>query len=453
METAPTGNPGAATAPPPTARRPKLFRGWYIVASGFGMMTYTTGVGFYGFTAFVDPIAEALGGSRAIVAGAISVQRLESGIMGPIVGFLIDRLGPRLILIAGFCIAGLGFNLVSLANTIPQFYAAYLFLALGLGAGSFLVISTGVSNWFIRYRGRALAIVFLGPALSTFIVPGLVWSIEEFDWRTTLRGVGVGMWVICIPLSLVFRKRPEDLGLRPDGDPPLGEAAVGGSPAQPATGAAASPATGPAVQPEAVFRIGQVLRMASYWQYVVATSLQSAGFSALVIFQIPALKTHGLTVAAAGAVILLWGIGSIPGRIGGGFLADKIDKRVVFAGSVVLQLVGIAFFVTADSFVGALPYAVIHGAGWGATTPSRLALQGEFWGRSIFGRLMGLQMGLAAGGGILSPLFVGWMFDRYGTYDTAIVILFIPLLAVIALILTMKRPQTGPPSEPVPARS
>ena len=439
MDAAQPGDPGAASATvtPPPARRPRIFRGWYIVASGFGMMTYTTGVGFYGFTAFVDPIAEALGGSRAIVAGAISVQRLESGIMGPVVGFLIDRLGPRLILIIGFSIAGLGFILVSLVNTIPQFYAAYLFLALGLGAGSFLVISTSVSNWFIRYRGRALAIVFLGPALSTLIVPGLVWSIEEFDWRATLRGVGVGMWVIGIPLSLVFRKRPEDFGLLPDGDPPLED---------PASSAAAadSPraASGP---PEAVFGVGQVLRMASYWQYVAATSLQSAGFSALVIFQIPALKTHGLTAAAAGSVILLWGLGSIPGRIGGGFLADKIDKRIVFAGSVVLQLVGVVFFITADSFLGTLPYAVIHGAGWGATTPSRLALQGEFWGRSIFGRLMGLQMGLAAGGGIASPLFVGWMFDRYGAYDTALAILFIPLLAVIVLILTMKRPQIGPP--------
>ncbi len=439
VDTAEPGDPTAVAAT--TARRPRIFRGWYIVASGFGMMTYTTGVGFYGFTAFVDPIAEALGGSRAVVAGAISVQRLESGIMGPIIGYLIDRIGPRLILITGFLIAGLGFFLVSLATTIPQFYAAYLFLAVGLGAGSFLVISTGVSNWFIRYRGRALGIVFLGPALSTFIVPGLVWSIEEYDWRATLRAVGVGMWVIGIPLSLVFRKKPEDLGLLPDGDPPPEDSDDTDSALQ--SGA-------PASRPEATFNVRQVLRMRSYWQYVIATSLQSAGFSALVIFQIPALKTQGLTAAAAGAVILLWGLGSIPGRIGGGFLADKMDKRIVFAGSVVLQLIGVFFFITADSFAEALPYALIHGTGWGATTPSRLALQGEFWGRSIFGRLMGLQMGLAAGGGILSPLFVGWMFDRYHTYDTAITVLFIPLVVVIALILTMKRPEIGPP-KPEPA--
>ena len=423
-------------------RNKKLFPGWYMVGSGFWLMFYTTGVGFYGFSAFIDQIADSVAnGSRAVVAGAVSVQRLESGIMGPVVGFLVDRIGPRIVLIAGFVISGLGFILVSRATTIPQFYAAYLFLALGLGAGSFLVISTSVTNWFIRYRGRALGIVFLGPAFSTFLVSALVWSIEAIGWRDTLAIVGLGMWVVGIPLSLVFRRRPEDYGLLPDGDVPEAD------PEEDEAAGASNSGERPAArnsQPEAVFSVGTVLRMRSYWQYVIATSIQSAGFSALVIFQIPALKTYGLTPSAAGTVILLWGIGSIPGRVAGGFLSDKIDKRFVFAVSVVFQLVGIGFFVTADSFAQALPYAIVHGAGWGATTPSRLALQGEYWGRGIFGRLMGLQMGLSAAGGIGSPLFVGWMFDRYGTYDTAFVILFAPLLLCIALILTMKRP-------PVPA--
>jgi MFS family permease len=423
-------------APRASRAAPRVFRGWYIVASGFWMMFYSTGVGFYGFSAFIDQIADSVAnGSRAVVAGAVSVQRLESGIMGPIIGFLVDRVGPRIILITGFAIAGLGFILVSRATNVFQFYAAYLFLALGLGAGSFLVISTAVSNWFIRYRGRALAIVFLGPGFSTFLVTLLVWSIEEIGWRDTLALVGVGTWVVGIPLSLVFRHRPEDVGLLPDGDLEPEPGAVDGQPVD-QTGPPASTAP-----PETDFTVGAVLRMRSYWQYVIATSIQSAGFSALVIFQIPALKSYGLTPATAGTVVLFWGIGSIPGRVLGGYLADKFDKRLIFAGSIIVQMVGIGFLVTADSFAEALAYALIHGSGWGATTPSRLALQGEYWGRSIFGRLMGLQMGLSAFGGILSPLFVGWMFDRYGTYDTAFVILFVPLVLCFALVLTMRRPQ------------
>ena len=431
-------------APDASRATPRVFRGWYIVASGFWMMFYSTGVGFYGFSAFIDQIADSVAnGSRAVVAGAVSVQRLESGIMGPIIGFLVDRIGPRIILIVGFAIAGLGFILVSRATNVFQFYAAYLFLALGLGAGSFLVISTAVSNWFIRYRGRALAIVFLGPGFSTLLVTLLVWSIEQIGWRDTLALVGVGMWIVCIPLSLVFRHRPEDVGLLPDGNLPVERgpnADPGARDDDPSPGGehAALPT---AAQSEANFEIRAVLRMRSYWQYVIATSIQSAGFSALVIFQIPALKSYGLTPSVAGSVVLLWGIGSIPGRIVGGYLADKFDKRLIFGGSIIVQMVGIGFLVTADNFAEALPYALIHGAGWGATTPSRLALQGEYWGRSIFGRLMGLQMGLSAFGGILSPLFVGWMFDRYGTYDTAFVILFVPLALCFGLVVTMRRPR------------
>ena len=427
--------PGAngTTVSAPRGGRPRLFRGWYMVMSGFWMMFYATGVGFYGFSAFIDQIADALGGSRAVVAGAVSVQRLESGIIGPLIGFLVDRVGPRIILITGFVVSGLGFILVSRATTIPQFYASYLFLALGLSAGSFLVISTSISNWFIRYRGRALAMVLLGPAFSTVLVSGLVWSIETNGWRPTMAVAGLGMWAIGIPLSLVFRKRPEDHGLLPDGDPPQ----------EPETeGVEGGGAVGPA-EPEPDFGVRDVLRTRSYWQYILASSIQTAGFSALIIFQIPALKSFGLTPAAAGTVFVVWGIGGMPGRIAGGVLADMFDKRVVYAGSIVLQIIGLGFFVTADSFVEALPYALIHGIGWGATTPSRLALQGGFWGRNVFGRLMGLQMGLSAIGGIVSPLFVGAMFDRYESYNTAFIILFVPLVLCFGLILTMKQPRVG----------
>ena len=236
--------------------------------------------------------------------------------------------------------------------------------------------------------------------------------------------------------------------LLPDGDlPPEREpdADPGARDDDPSPGAEhAAPPT--AAQSEVNFEVRAVLRMRSYWQYVIATSIQSAGFSALVIFQIPALKSYGLTPSVAGSVVLLWGMGSIPGRIVGGYLADKFDKRLIFGGSIIVQMVGIGFLVTADSFAEALPYALIHGAGWGATTPSRLALQGEYWGRSIFGRLMGLQMGLSAFGGILSPLFVGWMFDRYGTYDTAFVILFVPLALCFGLVVTMRRPPDPAPT-------
>ena len=283
----------------------RVFYGWWIVLSGFLLMLFSTGVGFYGFSAFVNPIADSIaGGSRAIVATAVSIQRAESGILGPIMGFLVDRVGPRIILIGGFVIGGTGFILVSLTQNVVQFYAAYFFLALGLGAGSFLIVSTAVTNWFSRKRGRALGFLFLGPGFAGFLVLGIVELIDMFGWRATLAGIGVAMWIICIPLALIMRRAPEAYGQRPDGDPPVEESS--GRPMQLTGG-------GVPVEEASLIRIGSVLRSVGYYQYISAFGLQQMGFSALVIFQIPALQTFGLSSTEAGLAVLIWTVGGLPG--------------------------------------------------------------------------------------------------------------------------------------------
>ena len=413
----------------------RVFYGWWIVLSGFLLMLFSTGVGFYGFSAFVNPIADSIaGGSRTVVAAAVSIQRAESGILGPIMGFLVDRIGPRIILIGGFVIGGTGFILVSLTQNVLQFYAAYMFLALGLGAGSFLIVSAAVTNWFSRMRGRALGFLFLGPGFAGFLVLGIVVLIEEFGWRHTLAGIGVAMWVICIPLALIMRRAPEAYGQRPDGDPPTEESS---------SAPVALTGGGVPVGEAGLIGIGSVLRSVGYYQYVFALGLQQMGFSALVIFQVPALQTFGLTAQEAGLAVLIWTIGGLPGRLASGFLADKFDKRFVLAAAFIMQLIGLFFFLTTTNLSGAILYGVTHGIGWGMTTPSRLALQGELWGRAIFGRLMGIQTGTSAIGSILSPIFVGWWFDTFNEYKTPILLLFLPLFLCIVLIITLRRPQFG----------
>ncbi len=413
----------------------RVFYGWWIVLSGFLLMLFSTGVGFYGFSAFVNPIADSIaGGSRAIVATAVSIQRAESGILGPIMGFLVDRVGPRIILIGGFVIGGTGFILVSLTQNVVQFYAAYFFLALGLGAGSFLIVSTAVTNWFSRKRGRALGFLFLGPGFAGFLVLGIVELIDMFGWRATLAGIGVAMWIICIPLALIMRRAPEAYGQRPDGDPPVEESS--GRPMQLTGG-------GVPVEEASLIRIGSVLRSVGYYQYISAFGLQQMGFSALVIFQIPALQTFGLSSTEAGLAVLIWTVGGLPGRLASGFLADKFDKRLVLAAAFIMQLIGLFFFLTTTNLSGAVLYGVTHGIGWGMTTPSRLALQGELWGRAIFGRLMGIQTGTSAIGSIISPIFVGWWFDTFDEYKTPIMLLFMPLFICIVLVLTLRRPNLG----------
>ncbi len=405
----------------------KVFHGWWMVGSGFLLMMYTTGVGFFGFTAFVNPISEAVaGGSKALIAGAVSIQRAEAGLLSPFIGILVDKVNPKVLLVLGFLIGGSGFIGLAFIQNLIQFYLAFFVVALGLGAGSFLVVSTAVSNWFIKKRGRALGMLFLGPSFAGIIVASIVWAVEAIGWRDTLFIIGVGMWVFCIPVSLVMKTKPEDYGLLPDGEVIL----PGESPQDP---------TDIGENPPSTFK--QILWSRAYWQYVWILGLQQLGFSALVIFQIPALETFGLTTAMAGLVVLAWGLGGIPGRIGAGFLSDIIDKRFVLAAAFILQIIGAIFFLTTTTFYWALGYSFFHGAGWGGTTPARLSLQGEYWGRGVFGRLMGLQMGASAIGGIISPIFVGWMYDRTGDYHFPLFIVLLPMIISVFLILTIKKPQ------------
>ena len=323
----------------------RVFYGWWIVLSGFLLMLFSTGVGFYGFSAFVGPIADSVAdGSRKAIGLAVSIQRAESGVLGPIVGFMVDRVGPRLVLLVGFTIGGTGFILVSLAQELWQFYAAYFFLALGLGAGSFLVVSTAVTNWFNRMRGRALGFLFLGTGVrGPDRRPNRRNGRDAWLERRRLR---VSVWrcgSICIPLAMVMRRAPEAYGQRPDGDPPL-----------PASENRAQQLTsgGVPVAEASLVSMRSVLRSVSYHQYVLAIALQQMGFSALVIYQIDAFETFGLTPREAGLAVLIWTIGGIPGRLASGFLSDMFDKRLVLAAAFTMQLIGVFFFLTTSNSVG-----------------------------------------------------------------------------------------------------
>lgn len=415
-----------------------LFYGWYMVAAGFALMFFFAGIGVYGFAAFLGPILKEFRWPQALVGAAFSFRSLEGALLGPVMGFLVDRVGPRPILIAGFLIEGLGLILLSQVHSLWQFYLAFAVLALGMSGGAFLVISTAINNWFERLRGRAFSIMMLGPAFSGLMVSALIWIVATIGWRNALLGTAATLWVFCIPLSLVMRRRPEAYGLLPDGGPAReAERGSGG------VGRAAAPAR------VGQLRVGSILRSRSYWQFVLAVALQGAGFGALALFQIVALESFGLTVAQTAVVVTVWTLSSIPGRLVGGFLADFVDKRLVFAGSILFQLVGAVFFLTLQNLWMGLAYAVIFGMGWGASVPVRPALQGEYWGRNLFGLLMGLQGTFGAAVGITAPILVGRWYDVYQDYHGAFLILFLPLIVSFVLILTLKKP-TSEEATPLP---
>ncbi|MDA1097171.1 MAG: MFS transporter, partial [Chloroflexi bacterium] len=350
--------------------------------------------------------------------------------------FLADRVGARVVTAFAMFMGGAGFIILGQVREPWHFYVAFVFLGT-MGGMSLVLVSTAVSNWFVRMRGRALGLTFVGPGFGGLLTVLLVVLIEAYGWRTAAVLTGFGTWMIGIPLSLLLRRSPEAYGLRPDGDNQDSSAV------EPTVAMAAAGTLGPAL--ESLLTARQVVRTSSYWLYVAALLGQQAAISAFVVHHIPALVSYGFSFRAAGFLVLVFTIASIPMRFLGGYFADRYDRRLVFAGLLGCQLVGSVLFVFINGLWTAVVFEVIYGTGWGGSNPARLSLQAEYWGRNIFGALMGIQIGAAAVGGLFAPVLVGWLSDATNSYRIAFAAPILPLALATFLVLLLK-----PPRRPVP---
>ena len=406
-----------------------VFYGWWIVIAGSISQGYTSGTFWQGFGAFFDPIIEQFGWSRAVTSAAVSIQRTESGMVSPFVGWFIDRFGPRNVMLAGIIVTGLGFVMLSRINSLWQFYLAFTIITLGLSFGTFLVITTTVANWFVSKRTKAMSIMSAGSAIGGLLVPALVWLIAVTDWRTGLLAVGIGFWLMGIPVSLVMRSRPEDYNLLPDGAPPES----GDTSSDSESGAASGR------RPEVSYTTREAMRTRVFWQLVLAMGAGQLIISATV-HQIPALTSFGVSRGVAGMVILGVSLMSLAGRIAAGWLGDSLDKRHFIAVSFALQFVGTIIFCYTSSYWHLAGFIIFWGIGFGASIPVRFAMLADYFGRRSFGTIMGIMMTFSTVFGVIGPVFVGWMFDVRGNYREPFLIMAASILISIPLILTLSKP-------------
>ena len=401
---------------------------------GAGSVTtgYTSGTFWQGFGAFFDPIVEQFGWSRATTSAAISLQRTESGMVSPFVGYFIDRFGPRSVMLVGILMTGAGFILLARINSLWQFYSAFALITLGMSVGTWMVVTTAVANWFVALRTRALALTSAGSALGGLLVPVVIWLIATTDWRTALVLIGVGFWIIGIPSAIVMRRRPEDHGLLPDGR--SGEASD--------ESGAEAPAGAAHERAEASFSVRQALRTRTFWQMALAMGAGQLVMSASV-HQIPAISSFGFSRETAGVVMLAVSLMSLAGRIVSGFTGDRVDKRKVIAAAFALQLVGTLIFATTSTQLHLVGFVICWGIGFGASIPVRFALLADYFGRSHFGSVMGIMMTVSAVFGIAGPVFVGWMYDVRGNYRDPYIILALTVLVAIPMVLSLTRPVLG----------
>ncbi|MFH1560431.1 MAG: MFS transporter [Chloroflexota bacterium] len=411
----------------------KVFYGWYIVAASVGLNFYLTAAFGVGFNVFFLPILHEFGWTRALTSGAFSLRQLESGLLAPVIGFLVDRWGPRMVILISVVFGGAGMVMMGYANSLWTFYIAFLIASLGMGgAGHGVSWSVAVANWFQRLRGRALGIAMLGPVVAGPFVVVVAIMEGMLGWRIAIIILGVGLWIVGIPLALVARSRPEPYGYLPDGAAP-GETDTGETevPRLAFEGASSG------------LTVAQAVHTRDFWALTVLFAIMFVGISGLMVHLIPLLEDMNYSSAQAAGIVGLLFLLSGVGRIGTGVLADMVDFRIILGGLIACQIVGLLLLSVVGSSQTWLLciFALVFGIGFGGTIPLRPFLIMQLFGARAFGSLQGLVQCGAIGVGVVGPVYYGWVFDTTGSYDLAIYATLATVVAAIPLMYLLRKPQ------------
>ncbi len=385
-----------------------IYYGWVIVAVAFLVGVTQAGVFQNILSIFMIPMAAEFGWSRSLITGAIAVGSLAGGFLGPFIGPVLDRQGPRMMAFFGISILAAG--LVALA-WLSSLWQLYLFFGVGrmISAGLLnLVVTVSVSNWFIRKRGRAMGIAQLGSRIGLALLPPLVQiMITGVGWRMAWAMLGLVVFFIsAIPSIIFLRRRPEDLGLLPDGES-VEETAK---------------ATEPGIEKELVadektWSRQEILRTVSFWQLIVISCVIFFVGAGTNFHIFPFLTDHGLSPEISVMVISVIWILSAFGALVIGFLAEKIPVKILLACSMILLggIFVLVFRVVTNVWL-VFGFAVIYGFIRGALLPLLALIWVEFFGRYSSGTALGLSSVFRYMANALGPVFAAICFDLQQNY-------------------------------------
>jgi nitrate/nitrite transporter NarK len=410
----------------------RIFFGWYMVAASVVANTIFSAAYFQGFGVLIIPIERTFGWDRWVISAAMSLRQLESGIISPAVGFLLDRFSARRLIFWSAIVSGAGFIGLSFTNGIVTFFLCFVVISLGASGVSHAVTwPVIISRWFRRNRGLAMGLAVTGPIFGSPIVILNTQIEETYGWRVVLLGYGILVLVGIALLSMLVRDRPELYGVRPDGDPPE-------------EGASMERPTGPSRRrTDAGLTLHAVLRTKEFWLFTSYLSGTFAVNSAVQIHMIPYFQQDiGLTAAWAAVVMSMVFIISGIGRIGGGYLFDRIDYRFVLA--VVAAMMGFALLylqlVPVKTVSATLPFALMFGVSFGCLVPMRGAVGSIMFGTRAIGGILGLLQGGPVAAGVIGPLVMGIIFDLKGSYSSAIWGLIVVSAFMVPVSLAMASP-------------
>ena len=385
----------------------RVFRGWWLVIGAAGIQLLSGLLWMHSYSAYALQMRSEFGWSTTAISGAFALTRVETGLLGPLQGWLVDRFGPRLILRIGLIVFAAGFGLFAVVDSLLTYYLAWALIAVGSGLGGFATLTVAIVNWFDRNRSKAVAISQLGFSIGGLCVPVVVLSLETLGWRWTALISGVAVLLIGLPLVGLVHHRPADVGDVPDG-------AAMPHPAAPRRRILADINLTPR----------QAMRTRAFWCISIGHGLALLTVSAVMAHLLPHLtESVAFTPLAAGFVVTLMTVVQIAGQLLGGWLGDRYSKRLLCVGCMLAHGIGFMFLAFAANTAMVLAFALLHGFGWGVRGPLIVALRADYFGTASFGTIMGFSSLIAMFGMTLGALFAGVMRDAFGDYTIGFAVL------------------------------
>ena len=363
------------------------------------------------------------GWSRTQLSMAFAFTRIEGGIMGPIEGYLTDRVGPKRMVFIGLVVLAIGFLFFWQVKQLWMFYLAFVIMSLGHSLCGWVPVTTLLNNWFIRNRAKAMGWSNTFSRLGALIlVPAIAWAInpdkDRLGWDVTALALGIFSFLVAVPMYKVIRNRPEEYNLLPDGLMPL---EVETSRNSQDSGKEVSQIE--VQQDTQDLTTAQALKTVAFWLISIGHGLTSMVIIAIMAHLGLFMSDNGFDIQTTAWVVSVYTFVAMVFPVVGGYVGDRIPIRIAIFVFTSIQ----AFSVVILTFANTLPllyaFAVLFGIGFGGRSPLTTAIRGDYFGRRSFGKILGISTVPLNILLLVAAPFAGYMYDTTGSYRSAFLIL------------------------------
>ena len=384
-----------------------LFFGWRMVAASAALRVLGSGLHSFGFTIFFLPLSQDLNLSRTATSFAFSLARAEGAVEGPIVGHILDRYGPRPVMLTAVLLMGVGYLILATVDSYAMFLVIYLGMISLAHSGGFMHAPMTLTNsWFIRQRARAITLssasfsaggVLIAPLLSVIV---LTWG-----WRSGAVFSGIMFLLIGVPLCLTIRRSPESMGLLPDGDSPTA------TPTKPL-----SQESAPRSLKDMEVTAGEAFRSFTFWTLVFGNAIRNMAYHGISTHFVPMMVWKGASQTQAAFLLSSYALLGLIATLSLGWFADRVNKprlvsTILFiaAAGMLLPLFGSSIWILWLFTMLFTSVEATYAVGW--------AVVGDFFGRKHFAKIRGYMSFFYMWGGVAGPVIAGAIFDRWQTYE------------------------------------